>query len=786
MRIFPSCFALIFSLVCVSHLAAQNNYTVTGIVVDAESGTALPGVTIRVVGTKRGTYTDKHGKFRLPLSSSEQRVAFSSVGYKPYETTFSSSNNNSTIRLVPAPIVTGNVTVTADISADEIIRRAIRKKEENRSKISTFSAVLYSKFIIEIDGNMFGQLKDRDKQMIMETFSQVYDDLTKQKRAIHILQRRQTSNIPADENILAIGNFANLYDETIQIMNTVIPTPLASDAFSYYNFQLLRRIQYEDKYIYELSVEPSTTLFPALRGTIRIVEGTYNLIEADLKPSETTAIAYVRDLHLRQKFEAFPNDIWQPMLLTITGKANIQIIAGFADVDVDINVTSMYTDVRINEAIPDSVFNPERIVSVAVGADSSRPEFWENNSLSVQTEREKEIYQRIDSLVANTPPDEGSNADTNFRISLMPVLSYNRVSTVEFGGSVGAAYRPLSLSGRASYSTGLKKAFGETALSIELLRTTGATLSVSAGVFSRIAATPYNTPHPDILNTVFTALFHTDYNDYLLEDGWSAAISGGLSDLSYSLEGRFARQFCVSNTTAYSLFSSEEYRSNPVVQPGNYRLLRGVFEWGNYGSVISISNNLRADISARLIGLYGEESLSGLAFRSVEAGVNFQLPTFYTGYMPMSLDINISAGKGSDNLPRQYQFALSRRMPLFGVFGQFSSAPIGSYGGTEFLSVYGEHNFSDFFWRLLGLPEYEGRGLEFIVEGGAAVYRHTGAGKTDYIPTGDNAYAELGFGLGKIPTFISNVFFLRFDALWGIGSLGKGGFGVRLTLSSPF
>ncbi len=786
MRAFACFLTLVLNIAFAGSLAAQNTHTVTGVVVDTKSGAALPGVTVRLLGTKRGTYTDTRGRFRLPLPAGEHRVAFSSVGYTPYETTFSEKTADITIRLDPAVVSTESIQVTADITADEIIRRAIRQKEENRSKISTFNAVLYSKFTMEIEGNMFGQIKDKDRQMILETFSQVYADRATQKQAINILQRRQTANIPADENLLAIGNFVSLYEETIQLMNTIVPSPLASDAFSYYSYTLKRRIPLGDKFIYEIDVQPTTTVFPALVGTIRIVEGTYNLIEADVRPSETTAIAYIHDLHVRQKFEQFPGDIWQPTLLVIDGKANVQVVAGFAEVDLAVNVNSIYTDVRINEPIPDSVFQNKQVVAVAADADSSRPEFWENNSLSVQSEHEKEIYQRIDSAVANTPPEVGSDADTNFRFSLNPVLSYNRVGSLIAGGGLTAAFQPVTLSAQASYSLGLKDPFGAAGVSVRLWQTTGATVGVSAGVFSQLAPIPYNTPYSDVLNTFYTAVFHDDYNDYLREDGWNASVFGTVSSLSYSLESRFVRQFCADNTTTYSIFSSEDFRSNPVARPGSYRLLRSSLEWGHYGTTISISNGLRADVDAQLIGMYGEEESSGLSFRSVQGGVRFTLPTFYTGYLPMALDLNITAGKGSDNLPRQFQFVLGRRMPIFGAFGQFSTAPIGGYGGTEFISAYAEHNCSDFFWRLLGLPKYEGRGLEFILEGGAALYRHTSATQSDYFPTGSKVYSEVGFGLGKIPTFISNVFFLRIDALWGVGPLAKGNFGMTATLSSPF
>jgi hypothetical protein len=45
---------------------------------------------------------------------------------------------------------------------------------------------------------------------------------------------------------------------------------------------------------------------------------------------------------------------------------------------------------------------------------------------------------------------------------------------------------------------------------------------------------------------------------------------------------------------------------------------------------------------------------------------------------------------------------------------------------------------------------------------------------------------EAGFGLARIPTFISDFLLLRVDARWPVGPLmNRGGFGWILSLSSP-
>lgn len=63
--------------------------TVTGTVTD-ETGQGLPGVSVVINGSSRGTSTDAEGKYRLVLPEGTVRLVFSYVGYLPKEVTLGS------------------------------------------------------------------------------------------------------------------------------------------------------------------------------------------------------------------------------------------------------------------------------------------------------------------------------------------------------------------------------------------------------------------------------------------------------------------------------------------------------------------------------------------------------------------------------------------------------------------------------------------------------------------------------------------------------------------------
>lgn len=65
-----------------SVVASAQNYTVSGTVIDAQTGQPLVGVNILVVGTSRGGITNTDGHYSLTVPSLQDTLRFSYIGYK--------------------------------------------------------------------------------------------------------------------------------------------------------------------------------------------------------------------------------------------------------------------------------------------------------------------------------------------------------------------------------------------------------------------------------------------------------------------------------------------------------------------------------------------------------------------------------------------------------------------------------------------------------------------------------------------------------------------------------
>ncbi|MCS7081861.1 MAG: TonB-dependent receptor [Bacteroidetes bacterium] len=76
--------AAVLLVATASGLLAQSRGLVTGRVVDAQTGEALIGVNVVVVGTTQGTTTDVEGRFHLSLPPGRHTLLFRYIGYRPF------------------------------------------------------------------------------------------------------------------------------------------------------------------------------------------------------------------------------------------------------------------------------------------------------------------------------------------------------------------------------------------------------------------------------------------------------------------------------------------------------------------------------------------------------------------------------------------------------------------------------------------------------------------------------------------------------------------------------
>lgn len=110
-KLIKSTTLLCFLLVLTTSLFAQ---TITGTVVDAQSGDPLPGANIVQAGTSNGVSTDEDGSFSITLLTDElHRLSVSFVGYQTQTIDLTEADAPLTIRMQPKTIMSNEVFVRA-------------------------------------------------------------------------------------------------------------------------------------------------------------------------------------------------------------------------------------------------------------------------------------------------------------------------------------------------------------------------------------------------------------------------------------------------------------------------------------------------------------------------------------------------------------------------------------------------------------------------------------------------------------------------------------------------
>lgn len=786
----------------------------TGVVKDARTGAGLPGASVRVVGTNRGTYAGADGRFRLPLSPQTWSVNVRSVGYRDTVLTITPDRTSLVIGLTEAATLAPTTTVIGAILPEEIIRRAIARKDENARRITSLVSTTYSK--TRTDFLMDG-VKNDTSNVIAETFATIYDQRQPERRKHVVIQnRRQTRNISAAQNLMVFDEFFDFTMNELTIFNTRLVTPLGDDALDEYRYTLAGRRPLGDKYVYEVDFEPQARIFPGFTGRLVIVEGTWQVIEASFRPTDETAFPFLKKLSFDQRYERMTDSIWVPTYQRIRATANMAVFTGLLSVDAGVTVDTYVSDVVVNQPIADSLLRPSASTSqysvsmgtgsrdddealtlsgehsqitVAPGADSARSEFWEARAYAEQTEEERKIYRRADSIEANrdttAPKNDGPSVTStsrfgNFTFNVAPLLNRTSITGMLYGVDASVKAYGVTLGVSGGFGSESTRA-GRVALGWDIVRTKASSLSVEGSVFSQ----PVSLQQPRSVLERFASLnvgniIFAEYFDFYRSDGTDVQVQYTTGRVSAVVQGAWARHVDV------PVISPPDDRTPLPVRPGDYRTITVGLTLAE-PSVMDRFLGQEVPFFGGITGLIGDDTRTGRTFSSITARVGSVIHTFATGYRPMALDIYAEGTLTSVTAPPQYQGAVIRRYPVFGSSFDPMTVPVSRYGGTSVVVLGLEHNFTDIWWRFLGLPTFNGRGPDLL---GTVSAVNTVQRSTLTMPmwgATNGWYTEAGFGLARIPSFFSDLLYFRFDARWPVGPLAApvGSFGWSIGISSP-
>lgn len=417
----------------------QAQFQVSGTVRDENTKNPLPFASIS--SGENATITDIDGKFLLQSKNEITSFTISYIGF--YSKTIATQGNRKRIDilLTPKEETLAEVSISSkENPANEIIRKVIQHKKNNnpQQKLESFQFKTYNKLIVSanpdsIDGRIDSVFVDRYSGKVFKEIDSSDYEFKKIVSKQHLFQTEKVSQFQFNKNklketilgsrmaglknpiyeILAFNlQSFSLYDNSYELFETKYNSPIASDAFKDYRFQLLDSVSINGRNTYMIYFKPRKKSKAAgLQGVLYIDQNNFAVAKAIMR------IRSVLDITATHEFEYLEKEnIWFPIekeFKIVKGKNDddIRILGGTIKFEGDLEnnerkkVASDFTyllskshnfDAEYN--VPIKIKHPSIALEVKDNAAAKDENFWNayrKDSLDARSER---TYFALDSI----------------------------------------------------------------------------------------------------------------------------------------------------------------------------------------------------------------------------------------------------------------------------------------------------------------------------------------------------------------------------------------------------
>lgn len=395
-----------YKLLLIAFLSIKSFSQITGSITD-KNKEPLPFVNVYLKDTYKGTTTNNDGNYILNLKKTgSYTLIFQYLGYKTIkkDVTISSFPHTLNITLLEDAVTLNEVVVSSkENPANRIIRSAIANRKVNRLKTENFTADFYSRGIYRIKdapekilgqslGDLGGGLDSTRSGVVY--LSETISKITKSPKKFK--ERIIASKVSGNDNGFSFNqassvNF-NFYANLVELGESII-SPIASYAFTYYNYNLINSYYEDDHLINKIKITPKRATDNAFEGFIYIVENTWEIYAVDLSISgKRIQIPQVDKLYLKQNHSySAKDDLWSLFSQSIDFKF------GMFGINIDGRFTSVYSDYNFKPTITEKTFTNE-VLSFEDKANKKDTVFWNTIRPVPLTFEETKDYKLKDSI----------------------------------------------------------------------------------------------------------------------------------------------------------------------------------------------------------------------------------------------------------------------------------------------------------------------------------------------------------------------------------------------------
>jgi hypothetical protein len=406
-------------------IASFSQTIIKGKISDAETGEALPFITVFLNGTTAGTSTDFEGFYELKTTQKADSIVAKSVGYKriakavklgvTQEINFAlESNTNALNEVVVRPGVN---------KALRIIRNAQdNRKKYNTEKLEQYEYESFTKVQIAVD-NITDKFKKRKLYKAMESLFDTISSLKADSNAVPVLpvfvsetlsdfyynkNPYRTKEVIKATRIKGVGldedsyiaqllgssfqNY-NFYQNNLYIFDKDFISPISSLSLNYYHYALIDSMDIDNHKTYKIRVWPKNKKDLVFNGIIWIQDTTFALKQVSLEITKEANINFIEKMKIQQEMAEIEKDSWLPV--------KTRVMIDVAELtDNTLGMIGTYYSSTKNQNVSTKHDNKffEQKIDVKADAYSKDDQFWDTARHEQLSSSDIKIFNLVDSF----------------------------------------------------------------------------------------------------------------------------------------------------------------------------------------------------------------------------------------------------------------------------------------------------------------------------------------------------------------------------------------------------
>ncbi|CAL2090227.1 CarboxypepD_reg-like domain-containing protein [Tenacibaculum sp. 190524A02b] len=575
----------------------------------------LPFVSVYLENSVTGTTTNNNGDYNLEIKhKGKHTIIFQFLGFKTVKKSIDVSKFPYTLNvtLQEEQVSLEEVEInTKENPANRIIRNTIANKDQNTDKLGKYTADFYSRGLFKIkdapetflgmDVGDFGGGLDSTRTGVIY-LSETISKIKYQKNPKNFNEYIIASKVSGKDNGISFNqaddvNF-NFYENSFELADIKMISPIANGAFGYYNYKLSGTFYDKNgRLINKIKLLPKREKDRVFNGFIYIVEDDWAIYGADVYISgKQVGIPMIKDLKIKQNYNFDPSTKSWPIVTQI-----IDFKAGLLGFNFDGRFTATYSNYNLEPTFSSKSFTNE-VLAFSENATKKDSAYWNTIRPMPLTKEEIKDYKVKDSIkTIRSSKKYLDSVDTGMnKFNILNILTgYTYSNTYKkWSIDVSSPIEKLSFNTVQGWNTGIdvnfSKQLNETGKNLDVglktdygfsdkrARTTGhfsykwnnisyPKLQLSGGV----TTTQFNSKKPisRFWNTISSVFFERNYLKLYEKTFAKATYSQELTNGLHLFTGlEYADRNPLFNTTSYVMFPQEDvnYTSNNPLQPNNF------------------------------------------------------------------------------------------------------------------------------------------------------------------------------------------------------------------------